>query len=285
MKHLLLLVALCLLAPGSRAADAPAHGAGLTLPFAGACTLGDVGGRLLYDGTCAIRRSPIPAGAAAGCMGERISLQIPGRGGGEVLRGSEPGCASRFLGSPVAFVATDNQGRIVVATPAGKVLRVDPGPDPALPVLDDFLAGMDECRPSRAADAFFQSLAAHFSLAPDAPEGPVAGRGPPVIWPPEGGVLAPDQISARKVGTELHVDLHLRGSYLGLPLVRLHYEYPVQGGWFLEQRLVFAAPRAEVLARFDAAHDSTARPPQRATADAAEVAPEEPGTLVCLFTR
>ena len=271
MNRLLMLVALSVLWLGALAAAGPARAAGVTLPYAGACTLGDVGGRLLYEGTCAISRSPIPDAAAAGCTGERISLRIPGHGGGEVLRGADPGCASTFLGSPVAFIATDNQGRIVVSTTAGKVLRVDPGPDPALPVLDDVLAGMEHCQPSRAADAFFQSLAASFRLSPDAPEGPVPGTGSPVIWP-SGGMLAPEQVSARKVGAELHVDIRLRGSYLGLPLSGLHYEYPIEGGWFLEQRLVFAVPRAEVLARLG-------------TADTATLPPQEPGTLVCLFSR
>lgn len=254
------------------------------LPYAGDCEL-STGKRLIYRGTCAVSRATITAAQTAGrCTGELIALRIPRHGRADLLRGTGPGCGADFLGSPVAFIAEDSAGWLVVSSAAGKVLRFDPGPDPALPVLDDFLAGLDRCTPSERSMRFFQSLAASYTVPADAPEGPVAANGQPVIWPP-GGLLDPARVSAVKRGDELHVDVRVTGSYLGLPLSRLHFEFLPDGGWFLEQSLVFEAPRAEVEARFGAALAQTEREIRAETGqkDTAYVAQTEPGTLVCFF--
>ncbi|TKD22668.1 hypothetical protein FBT96_05995 [Rhodobacter capsulatus] len=254
---------------------AAAPGIASDLPYAGGCELTRDGG-VYYRGTCAIRRAPIPADPA--CTGELISLQIPGRGGADLLRGTGPGCASDFLGSPVTFIAEDVQGWLVVTTEAGKIFRFDPGPDPALPVLDAVLAGIDRCAPAPQARAFTESLRARFPQAASAPEGPLASDGLPLPWPP-GGWLAPEQLSAQKRGAELQIELQLDGSYLGLPLARLRTSFGPDGALRM-QELVFAVPRA----RLGAARDLAEQPPKPAPGGP-DLAPGEPGRLICRFAR
>ncbi|ETD84921.1 hypothetical protein [Rhodobacter capsulatus] len=241
------------------------------LPYAGACELTRAGG-VYYRGTCAIQRAPIPPDP--GCRGELISLQIPGRGGADLLRGTGPGCGSDLLGSPVTFIAEDVEGWLVITTEAGKILRIDPGPDPRLPALDDVLAGMERCSPAPPLRAFLDSLRARFPQAQAAPGGPVPSDGLPLPWPP-GGWLAPEQIRAERRGPILRIEVQLEGSFLGLPLSLLRVSFGPDGA-VLAQELVFALPRA----RLGRARDLPERP-DKATPGSPFLAPGEPGTLVC----
>ena len=259
-------------------------GAGMTfaadLPYAGACELTWDGG-LLYRGTCAIRRAPIPQlGTGATCLGELISLRIPGRGGADLLHGTGPGCASDFLGSPVTFIAEDAQGWRVVVTEAGKIFRFDPGPDPALPPLEPLLAGLDRCSPTPQLRAFVQDLRARFPDAARAPEGPLASDGLPLPFPP-GGLIVPEQITARKRGPDLQIDLQLAGRYLGLSVVGLRTSFGADGT-LRAQELVFAAPRNAVRVRLGPVRDLAERPRKAATGGP-YLAPGTPTTLVCRF--
>lgn len=250
---------------------AAAPGLGSDLPYAGACELTRDGG-VYYRGICAIRRAPIPPDP--GCTGELISLQIPGRGGADLLRGTGPGCASDFLGSPVTFIAEDVEGWLVITTEAGRIFRVDPGPDPALPALDAVLAGMELCAPAAPARALLASLRDRFPQAATAPEGPLAMDDLPLPWP-AGGWLAPEQIRVEKRGATLRIELQLQGSFLGLPLSRLHLGFGPDGA-LLTQDLVFAVPRA----RLGKLRDLPERPRPDAPGGPF-LAPGEPGTLAC----
>jgi len=280
--HSVIIAAMIALFPLFAGASAQARAP--DLPFAGACELVKAG-KFSYRGTCAILRTKVTAEDTGGrCAGEVITVQIPGRGEANLLRGVGQDCTSQFLDSPVTFIGEDSEGWLVVSTEAGKVLRFEPGPEPGLPVLDAFLAGMDSCTPSEALKTFFENLSDSYATPSDAPDGPVAATETPVIWPP-GGLLAPELVAAQKLGPRMRIDVALQGNYLGLPVSRLQYDYRPEGGGFLEQSLVFESPRAEVVARFGAAIDQAERMLRAETGDRnrAYIAEGEPGRLVCVF--
>lgn len=204
--------------------------------YTGPCSLTAAGGETLFAGDCAISHRPAaPAAAGERCAYQRYELLFPGIGLAVVERGNDPECPPRFQDRPAAFLARDRQGRLVLATDEGALVRFAPGPtDPPAPapVLDGFLRGIETCRPGPEYQAFARQLRRGQVLATEGLGG--------VAWP-DGNPPPGQPVRSRQSGAWQQIDVPLRGRYLNLPLAGLRLETETGTGT-QRDTLVFAAP-------------------------------------------
>lgn len=224
----------------------------------GACSVTAPTGETLFAGDCAITRSHVAQlQAGTHCAYTRYEVLYPGIGLGVALRPETAGCAPQFQDQPADFLAMDKRGQLVMATAAGALFRFDPGPpDPAppapLPVLDDFLRGIEACDFSPAYDAFARSLWEAFPAELEDPDGlsttPAAGAA--ILWPADNPPpLQP--VRARKTGYTQHLDVPLRGTYHGLEIVGLRMEAGI-GSEIDMESFLFNAPKDVLEGKFGA---------------------------------
>lgn len=238
---------------------APAAETGPPRAYPGACSMTSAAGETVFSGSCPITRDRIVLAGISGarCSYARFEVLFPGVGLGVVLQGEGEDCPPRFQDAPAEFVARDKAGQLVVATQAGALVRFDPGPDApetpeALPVLDDFLNGIEACNASSDYAAFVTSLSQAYPVLASNPEGPVPGPLPDttILWPP-GNPVPGAAVQARKLGDLRQTDVPLRGLYHDLPVAGLRLEAPI-GAEITRSLLLFDAPHAAVAQKFEA---------------------------------
>lgn len=256
----------------------------------GACSMSSAKGETLFAGDCVItRRAETRDTAGERCDYLRYEVLFPGVGLAVVQQGQDIVCPPRFQDRDAEFLAMDKRGQLVIATAEGALLRFDPGtadaePAPVLPVLDDFLRGIEACSFTEDHQAFTRSLWAAFPITATDPDGlrSLSGAGGEILWPP-GNPPPAQPLRSRKTGVVQQIDVPLRGTYLGLALVALRLETEI-GTTAFRETYVFSAPHAEIERKFGASvRGARQQEPMPGDSPHAlpEIAEDDPGRLMC----
>ena len=237
---------------------------------AGACSLVSAGGETLFAGACTIlRRAQTQPTEAARCRYLRYEVLYPGIGLAIVGRSDDPDCPPTFQDRPAEFLARDRHGQLVLATAEGTLVRFDPGPPeppPPVPVLEDFLRGIERCDPTPGYRAFTRSLRQRFATG--------SGDRGAIAWP-EGNPPAGQALHRRQSGAWQQIDVPLRGSYLGLGIAGLRLETEIATGQSRDT-VLFSDPPEALARQFGATRGEAGQ-----TAAPAALPENPPGRLVC----